>query len=484
MVPARYIAAHPKVAPYVDAARPHVENAIRVSRPVLQKTSDIVVDVVLPRWHIFRQKATPYIQPYTHRLHVEYEARAQPYVLRAQVYFRRVQPYVNTGIARSKNAYRIIAPRVKYLIKLASAQWKTVKPHLLPLWAQAEKLPEWLLIHVGGPLLELKGQYVDTQIGKIWAKIEELGGETSHSVKAVVSSASITSTAQITSSTVAPTVESVVSSVSSVAAAAVTPTSTISEVLTEVSASITSPSVAEASATASETLELDPNGFVDLEEFLASLVAEDEETIPISTTLVVEESQQTQTPEDAAEAARIRQEIMAEKRVDIETRHTDWEAKVDQLGKHGLANLVTSITAVREKAVGEINSPEGWIREQVTQLEKDADKALKGTEAYARKLMSGQSGGAEKVGIFEAVADKVEARYTDAAKALSDKIAQWWVTIREEVEAEAERFATPISNLAAEAQNDLGMDYAWLDDVTANDWTVRDLSIFIKTYTS
>lgn len=150
-----------------------------------------------------------------------------------------------------------------------------------------------------------------------------------------------------------------------------------------------------------------------------------------------------------------------------------WEGKIDALGKSLRLQLVEEVKGLREKAVDSL-SEESTDAESLGALVKafkrDGEKALKGTQAYAAKLLSGHYHGAEKIALFDSVITKVDARYTSSAAALSGKISAWWGGVREEVQGRGRKRAGEVLAEGQRAQGDLGMDLSYLDDVTTRDW--------------
>ncbi|KIO34111.1 hypothetical protein M407DRAFT_150794 [Tulasnella calospora MUT 4182] len=103
-------------------------------------------------------------------------------------------------------------------------------------------------------------------------------------------------------------------------------------------------------------------------------------------------------------------------------------------------------------------------------MQKDADKALKNTEAFIKKLVSDPGSDEQKIVLLDNVVSKVKKRFEDGAGVLSTNIVTWWEGVRRVESEEIEKLVNEVRDLGATAQADLGLDYAWLDDVTVNDW--------------
>ncbi|KAF9519492.1 hypothetical protein BS47DRAFT_1379281 [Hydnum rufescens UP504] len=456
---------HPAVSPYVNVVKPHINEAIRLTSPYVQLTRA----AIYPRYIILQRKLVPYFLPYTRRLEQEYDARVRPYISRVEPYIRQAQrharPYLDRTSLALKQSYAKSLPYLRRAWFLAIEYWTKAQPYLVPIWEQIKEGPQWFIKHLGPRVAHLKSEYVDVQIRKIWAKIEELGGDR-HTSKALPTDAV----------TIMPVLHSVFSSVEEVAE--VFTASEFPAVSTTLSPS---PSDVESVVPAHTTLhfvsdapELEPEpennptpAELDVEEFIASLTEEE----PSSRGAITPEDPIEPIAPFEDEAAREAKLIETrEKRRNIEARHAGWEAKVHEQGKQGLQSVIHNITAIRERAIADISSSEGEIGSLVAAFKAAGAKGIKGTEAYARKLVASQYSGEEKVALFDRVVGKVEERYGENATSLSNTVAQWWADVRDKVDEEAAKHFKPVEDIAGEAQADIGMDYAWLDDVTPADW--------------
>jgi len=115
---------------------------------------------------------------------------------------------------------------------------------------------------------------------------------------------------------------------------------------------------------------------------------------------------------------------------------------------------------------------------------------LKGLEAYVTNLTSqtvSQENREKEKEKWDKVIDKVEGKFKNAVRGVQEDVHDWYVKIRDKEVSLVCHFliclsachliiwqlqvvTSEVKALADRAQADLGMDYAWLDDVTYYDW--------------
>ncbi len=163
------------------------------------------------------------------------------------------------------------------------------------------------------------------------------------------------------------------------------------------------------------------NGILDedLEAFLQELASSDElEAEPEPTVTSVA---QTETAEDAEERRRIREAETAEKRIAITGRHEVWEQKLRALSESHVNQYPTILAELRQRAVSSLES-----YKHAETVEADAERALRNTEAFVKRLVSQPGTQADKVQTLEDLVSKVKKRFEDSASVLSDNIVAWW----------------------------------------------------------
>ncbi|GLB43359.1 hypothetical protein LshimejAT787_1302600 [Lyophyllum shimeji] len=164
----------------------------------------------------------------------------------------------------------------------------------------------------------------------------------------------------------------------------------------------------------------------------------------------------------------------AEKRAEITGRHVKWQADLDALVKQVTRSLSATLEEMRGKAVREL---ERWGKEGkgvVSEVEGEAERLVRGLEGYLK-------GVEEKVGEdreqrerekekWEKVLGKVRERFGEKVHDVQREVHEWFVGHRDREIAEVDSAAATVKGFAERAQGDIGLDYAWLDDVTYYDW--------------
>ncbi|EJD07672.1 uncharacterized protein FOMMEDRAFT_16301 [Fomitiporia mediterranea MF3/22] len=206
----------------------------------------------------------------------------------------------------------------------------------------------------------------------------------------------------------------------------------------------------------------------DLDQLLAELELDVEETIssdPPSTSSVIEETEEQKAAREAARLAEV-----AEKRRELTARHTRWEEKLADTISAQSASLKEAITSIRRVGAAELKINLA-IRAAIQTLHTEAEKALRGTDAYFTKLRVGGKPRAEQARLWDRVLEKVQAKFDERVDEVEETVNKWY---QEEVLSkegeEIEKASATVRNVADEAQADIGLDYAWLDDVTYLDW--------------
>ncbi|KAF8329484.1 uncharacterized protein EI90DRAFT_3062791 [Cantharellus anzutake] len=504
----QYVISHPSVEPYVQKLEPHCDRITRFFAPAFNQFRGVLGPIVVKIEYFFNTKVGPHIQPYIRKAQLQFDARvrplylkyAEPRISRWRHFVTKASPYFErTRFALQQSWYRA-QPYIRkvqfYLIKA----WNAVRPHLSVLLEKLNGIPLWAKQRFGPTVYQVYKTYVEPQIRKISAKIDELGSRggntTPSSITSPVPTVSSTGPAAVVetkTSTPDMILETVQPPTNSVEDVFFDPTDFIANSIAETPSPIPTSAEGTEDMTSSpfETLspvypaqvspahtepEVKPEPEID--DIIDDIFRADS---PEPTPREEPPSEETATVEDAQ---RLSLEEIHEKRKKIEARHTEWEAKVDQAGKVGIENLIGSITSIRHKAVNSLSSAEeGTIGVQIAVFKAEGSKAIKGVGAYANKLMNGHYHGAEKIGLFDAVVRKVEKRYGEGAKRLSDAIAEWWAEVRNEAQGEVKKEGGKVEDVAGDAQADLGMDYAWLEDVTTHDWTrYHDLKRYAKEY--
>lgn len=184
----------------------------------------------------------------------------------------------------------------------------------------------------------------------------------------------------------------------------------------------------------------------------------------------------------------------AAKRADIVGRHEQWFERLHAGVTEKGVQLVKSLQTLRDNAAEEVkrmgradSTDKDQVRDSksLTSVEQDGEKLLKGLEGYLRKAEArcgdwkipkeAPKDDAEKIASrerdkFADIVSKVEHKFSDRVHSVRQDIHHWYVELRDREAQEVLGVSQTIKNLASRAQEDLAMDYAWLDDVTYLDW--------------
>lgn len=138
-----------------------------------------------------------------------------------------------------------------------------------------------------------------------------------------------------------------------------------------------------------------------------------------------DEQQAREDDAELEERRRKKLEETAEKRQEIESRHANWEQKVADAMVEQLEHVQTTLTSLRTTAASELKDSER-IRRDLDTLHGEADKAIRGTEAYLKKLEKEKRSEGEKSRLWERVLGKVWDKFQERVEGLQDLINTWY----------------------------------------------------------
>lgn len=229
-----------------------------------------------------------------------------------------------------------------------------------------------------------------------------------------------------------------------------------------------------------------------LEDFLAELFQESEgESSAASVQTPEGQKPKILTEEEIAEQKRRLEIETREKRIEITGRHAQWEQRLEERGKEVLAELLNQVKELRAYVSDDVENNEE-ISKLLSGYENEAAKAIKGVEAFFEKRIKiGKKVEESVVKTWEEVLRKVEKKVQDKKHEVDKEMQEYYNSYIDDelkyastlsldlfdpqsscqpsyqIDAAAKR----VESVADDAQADLGMDYAWLEDVTVSDWT-------------
>ncbi|KAG6861266.1 hypothetical protein C0995_002074 [Termitomyces sp. Mi166 len=248
----------------------------------------------------------------------------------------------------------------------------------------------------------------------------------------------------------------------------------------------------------------EPQSTEDVDDFLKDIgISEDDE---IAAEPVVEEEQVVEEvktePEppsygDPEPSPEERRELTAKKRAKIALRHEKWQAELDALVREKMHAVRAFLTDSRGAAVAHLAQ---WGPNQkgvIAEVESEAGRLFKGLEGYlkgveekvARMKKAGTKQGKEQRDkdkeMWNKVVEKVEIRMAERVRDIHKEVHDWFVDVHAREIQEINAVSGEVKALADQAQADLGLDYAWLDDVTYYDWQkYHDLMRTSENFTS
>lgn len=296
----------------------------------------------------------------------------------------------------------------------------------------------------------------------------------------VVSHASdaVSSSVQRAASAVSP--DTVASSASGAISAA---SSAVSSVASRASSSV------ESAARASSRVSDD----IDLDAFAAELGLDDIDTDATgadstSSTPMIASSPPTSEVTETEEQRAKRFRETAEKRAEIEARHSKWEDEQAVLIDESRRSLRRALVALRKAATAELKES-AEIRAEIESFVARAEDLLKGAEKYLQTLVKEQRTDDEKRQLLERVLNKVQDKFTDRLGETEAVLNGWYAPWLDKELAEVSildhrssssltalrrgqvrKVAEVVKDHAENAQVDIGMDYAYLDDTSYQDW--------------
>ncbi|KIJ20572.1 hypothetical protein PAXINDRAFT_165495 [Paxillus involutus ATCC 200175] len=173
--------------------------------------------------------------------------------------------------------------------------------------------------------------------------------------------------------------------------------------------------------------------------------------------------------EEKAERLRLKAEEIARKRADIEVRHAKWEVELQAQMERSTAQLQSHLSSLREAAAADLASSVD-VRNSVEELVAEAEKYIKGAEIYLRNLKGENRKSDEKLALWDRVVEKVGDKFTERLLTTQRVISDWHSVLLDKELHEVSTVTIDVRNVAEKGQVDLGLDYAWLEDVTYDDW--------------
>jgi len=458
---------HPSILPYVDQARPFANQAIQIAMPVVSRTQLEWNHRIVPQWNkVIVPQYHKYLTPQLERV----GAVIQPYLSAVEEkYDTLLGPYVRVTLSTVEKSQRAARPYIVMAANGTHSAYQTAKPYLRPLWQRITLLLKQLLIF----LRAQRRQFVDPHVARIWERVKELSRGGDETVIAQAPSAHSISPAAVETPSDSPVAQGLsakpdeVEPTSSPAENSPTSSSVSSfpsethPISTPVSQPLRNDGVAEeviieAFSASSNPIEsipveahpppvegstpilattpsptpaiLEPlDEDVDLETFYADIGLNDQEPGEEGPEGDVH-GEIPSLDEEQLEELRLKElEKTAEKRRDITSRHTKWEEKLDNLIKEKKKSFRKALVALRKAAVQELGTNND-VQSAIEQLVENAEKFLKGAEAYLNNLKAESRPTDEKVTSWTTVLTKVDSKFAEHLRNAEDVVNKWYTT--------------------------------------------------------
>ncbi|KAI0796226.1 hypothetical protein C8Q75DRAFT_711370, partial [Abortiporus biennis] len=211
---------------------------------------------------------------------------------------------------------------------------------------------------------------------------------------------------------------------------------------------------------------------LDLNAFYADLGLGEEDLLSPDFGVTKEEAPPpvpTESEEEKAERLRLRKIETAKKRADITGRHSKWEDELEAKAVENEQALRKALVTLRKAAVSELKASVE-IRKEIEALVHDAEKFLKGADKYFSNLKGESRRDEDRRIMWQRVVDKVDAKFNERLEQTETLVNGWYNGILNRELAEIRKFTDEVRDIADRGQADIGLDYAWLDDVTYYDW--------------
>ncbi|KAH9940873.1 uncharacterized protein BXZ73DRAFT_75400 [Epithele typhae] len=212
---------------------------------------------------------------------------------------------------------------------------------------------------------------------------------------------------------------------------------------------------------AAETVPEDEDLFSDLDlDFFEDLAREDEPVQPTKELWEIERDREIAQRDALAK--------VANKRADITSRHTKWEERLDERISANKKALRKSLVAIRKAAVVEVK--EGAVRKEMESLVADWEKYMRGAEKFLANLSKEKGKPENKRAKWDRVLTKLDDKFAERLQQTEALVNGWYEGVLDKELEQMNRLTEEVKKIADDAQADIGLDYAYLDDVTVADW--------------
>ncbi|KAF9460551.1 hypothetical protein BDZ94DRAFT_1265838 [Collybia nuda] len=465
-----YDSAYTRVESYVESAKPHVHATYVITR----KYSIAAYAAAKPRA-------------------LALYARVRPHAI---VFYHQTKVYGATFLAKAVEARRqFVDPHVRRIWdKVGEAEAtgamstsRTIVPEAEPTLIQEEPVSASSVIQASvaaesGIAADVASAAAEAASSSSAAASASLAAASS-SAAASLSSASVAASASLASASSAAASSSAEAAVSPAQPketpppeeATQTSSSTVTSTESETAASVASIIAASLHVPVANAQEpigtTTTDDATEIDDFLRDIGLDDTPPSDPSNTEAEAEVQEPNTGEREREPTEEeRLAVTAQRRADIVGRHQNWQTRLATLiteREGAFGGVLDGFRGGAVKELAEMFPKEGGV---VGSVEAEAGRLVKGLEGYVQKLKAKAELDEEERGKWGKVLAKVEERFAEKVRNVQGEVHEWYMGVREGEGREVRRVAAEVKSLAEKAQADIGLDYAWLDDVTYQDW--------------
>ncbi|EJD43697.1 hypothetical protein AURDEDRAFT_114512 [Auricularia subglabra TFB-10046 SS5] len=429
---------HPYVAPVVHQTAPYYHKAVHASTPL--------VNQVQTQWK-------RHVVPTVSRTVTRMERWATPYALAAaDAWHLRVDPYTYR-LGRALRPYRRQAEKYTLItIRRMYLAWRAAEPRLTAAWDALMTIPPMVL----KPALAAWEEFVDPPVRKMWARVEELAAGKGKTQRRKP---------QPTFGAYAQPVEDNCDE------------DDVEEIAVE---AVDAPPAAPASQPPPPVAS--PVNVDDVDSFLAELLndAGDEAESP-------EPAQEPEPEPSVSEEELARQRRLAniekakDKRAKFEEDFKEWQDKLEKTIEEQTEELIKTLEEERLEVYRAFTGKESRLVSDVKALEDELTLALKSMSAYLEKITK-EADRKELPQLWSKLVDKVHAKVENRIHATENVVEELWQGVQNLEQGIINRAHEPIYFVSENAQAQLGMPLAWLEDVTPADWKrFHDMKERVKT---
>lgn len=430
---------HPYVAPVVHQTAPYYHKAVHASTPLVMQAQTRWKRHVVPTVSRTASRMERWATPYALAAADAWHLRVDPYTYRLG---RALRPY-----RRQAEKYTLITIRRMYLA------WRAAEPRLTAAWEALMTVPPKVL----NLALAAWEEYVDPPVRKMWARVEELAAGKGKTQRRKP---------QPTFGAYAQPVEDACDDDDEIG----------ENIAVE---AVDAPPAAPASQPPPPAST--PAAADDVDSFLADLLNDPEDQAQSPEPAQEPEPEPSVSEEELARQRRLANiEKAKDKRAKFEEDFKEWQAKLERTIKEQTDDFIKTLEQERVEVYRAFTGKDSRLLSDVKALEDELTLALKSMNVYLEKI-SKEAKPQELPQLWAKLVDKVHTKVETRIQATENVVEELWQGVQNLEQGIINRAHEPIHFVSEDAQAQLGMPLAWLEDVTPADWRrFHDMKEYVK----